>query len=116
QGTSPASSADQFVYIAGCHEGHAPAVTSVEPRSGPAGTSVTVEGERFFTVVCMDEGFHVERVFFGFAEATRWHALKEGDIVPVAPPGTGTADVTVESGRGQSPTSEADRFAYATGA
>src|SRR5262249_10357953 len=94
EGTSPTSRpADEFQYLAGCQEGHAPAVTSIEPHGGPAGTSLRIKGERFFTVVCMDEGFGVQRVLFGFTEATRFEGgPKEGEIVAVAPSGVGIVD------------------------
>ncbi len=114
EGTSATSSADEFHYVSGCQEGHAPAVTGVEPHGGPAGTSVTIKGERFFTVVCQDEGFSVQRVLFGFTEATRFESPHEGEIVAVAPPGAGTVDVTVESGLGQSPANPGDKFTYGT--
>jgi hypothetical protein len=112
EGTSPTSPADEFHYLLPCQEGHAPAITSVEPHSGPAGTSVTIKGERFFTVVCTSEGFSVERVLFGFTEATRFESPKEGEIVAVVPSGTGTVDVTVESFLGQSPVTPSDQFTY----
>jgi hypothetical protein len=117
EGTSPTSRpADEFHYLTLCQEGHAPAITSIEPHSGPAGTSVRIKGERFFTVVCTSEGFSVERVLFGFTEATSFKSPKEGEIVAVAPPGTGNVDVTVESWLGQSPVTPADRFSYTPGA
>lgn len=112
EGTSAINRADEFHYLLPCQEGHAPAITSVEPHSGPAGTSVTIKGERFFTVVCTSEGFSIERVLFGFTEATRFESPKEGEIVAVAPSGTGTADVTVESFLGQSPVTPSDQFTY----
>jgi hypothetical protein len=114
EGTSPPIPAEleKFHYLLGCQEGHAPAVTSVEPHSGPSGTSVTIKGERFFQVVCTSEGFSVERVLFGFTEATSFNSPKEGEIVAVAPPGTGTVDVTVESFLGQSAVTPSDLFTY----
>jgi hypothetical protein len=114
EGTSPPipGELEKFHYLLGCQEGHAPAVTGVEPHSGSAGTSVTINGERFFQVVCTSEGFSVERVLFGFTEATSFKFPKEGEIVAVAPPGTGTVDVTVESFLGQSPVSPQDRYTY----
>jgi hypothetical protein len=116
EGTSPTSRpADEFHYLAGCREGHAPAITSIEPHSGPAGTSVRIKGERFFIIVCTSEGFSVERVLFGLTEATFTNP-KEGEIEAVAPSGTGIVDVTVESYLGQSPVTPGDRFTYTPGA
>jgi alpha-tubulin suppressor-like RCC1 family protein len=113
EGTSPTSEADTFYYPGECEEGHAPAVTSVTPTSGPSGTSVLIKGERFFQVVCTSIGSSVRRVFFGNEEATFKGGEHEGEIIATAPPGSGTVDVRVE-GRltGASPVSPADRFAY----
>jgi hypothetical protein len=110
-GTSATSTADQFGYLAECQQGKEPVVTSIEPHSGPAGTSVTITGKRFFTLGCFNEGFSVQRVLFGFNEAA-FTSPKEGEIVAVAPPGTGTVDVTVESGLGQSAVTPGDQFSY----
>jgi hypothetical protein len=110
-GGSASTPADFFFYMKGCQEGHAPAVTSVEPHSGPAETRVIIKGERFFEGVCTPpEGFSVERVLFGFKEATSFKRIKEGELEAFSPPGTGTVDVTVESFIGQSPVTPSDQF------
>jgi hypothetical protein len=110
-GMSALHEADVWHYLQPCQEGHAPAITSLEPHEGPAGTSVRIKGERLFnTVVCTEEHFSVERVLFGFTEVRSFERPKEDEIVAVAPPGTGTVDVTVESGLGQSPTTPGDHF------
>ncbi len=109
EGMSPSSPAAEFDYLGGCEEGHAPTVTSVEPNHGPAGTSVTIRGERFFLVVCGDEGFSVRRVMFGSKQAS--FKSEGGGLVAIAPPGAGTVDVTVEN-LGASPATPADRFTY----
>jgi hypothetical protein len=112
EGTSPTSEADRFKYIGECQEGHAPAVTSISPTSGSAGTSVLIKGERFFQVVCTSEGFSVNRVLFGTQEATFKGGEHEGEIIATTPPGCGTVDITVESGLGQSPLTPSDQFIY----
>jgi hypothetical protein len=114
EGTSALHEVDVWHYLQPCQEGHAPAITSVEPHSGPGGTSVTIKGERLFnTVVCTEEHFSVERVLFGVTQEVRsFQRPKEDEIVVVAPPGTGTVDVTVESGLGQSPATASDRFSF----
>jgi hypothetical protein len=100
-----------FHYLKSCEEGHAPAVTSVEPHSGPAGTRVVIKGERFFEGVCTPPvGFSVERVLFGFTEATSFNRIKEGELEALSPAGIGTVDVTVESFIGQSPVTPSDQF------
>src|SRR5262249_51788411 len=113
EGTSPTSEADKFRYISAYAEGHAPAVTSVSPTSGPAGTLVLIKGERFFQVVCTSEGSSVDRVLFGTQEATFKAGEHEGEIIATAPPATGTVDITVESLLvGQSPISPGDCYTY----
>jgi hypothetical protein len=110
-GGSAETTADFFFYMKSCEEGHAPAVTSVEPNSGPAGTRVVIKGERFFEAVCSPPvGFSVERVFFGFTEATSFKRVKEGELEAFSPPGIGAVDVTVESFIGQSPVTPSDQF------
>jgi len=112
-GTSSISRADKFAYFPECAEGKEPVVTSIEPQSGGAGTSVRIKGERFFTFGCFDEAFSAERVLFGFNEAAFEHGGNEHELLAVAPPGTGTVDVTVESGLGQSAVNRpADQFTY----
>jgi hypothetical protein len=111
--TSATSTADQFHYTAACQDAKAPVVTSVEPNSGPAGTSVTIRGERFFSIGCFDEGFSVLRVLFGFNEAA-FERRGEHETVAIAPSGTCTVDVTVETGLGHSEVNPSDRFAYPT--
>jgi hypothetical protein len=113
--STPAGTSETFFhYRKSCQDGHAPAVTSVEPHSGLVGARVTIKGERFSEGVCTPaEGFSIERVFFGAREATSFERVKEGELVAVAPPAAGTTDVTVESVLGQSPVTPSDQFTYA---
>jgi alpha-tubulin suppressor-like RCC1 family protein len=101
-GTSAITSADRFVY--------APTVTSVGPNTGPptGQTIVTITGTNF------PESANADTVVkFGSTTAISSGVVSENLIQAVAPPGTGTVDVTV-SIRGASPTSPADRFTYRT--
>jgi len=97
EGTSATGSADQFTYFTqpACQQGHNPVVQSVQPDGGPAGTSVGINGERFFVVLCGSEGFSPRKVVFGAQEAS-FHQPREGHIVAVAPPGSGVVQIRVE--------------------
>ncbi len=122
-GTSPTSSADQFSYDgpSTCtpRESESPVVTSVEPNSGPTagGNSVTIRGYRFYvTAPCEPPSgaigvFNVRKVMFGSKEATSLKEESEGVVAAVAPPGSGTVHVTVET-FAPSHTSAADRYTY----
>ncbi|HEY5942681.1 MAG TPA: Ig-like domain repeat protein [Solirubrobacterales bacterium] len=85
-------------------EAQPPTVTGVNPAFGPeaGGNEVEISGT----------GFGKEsQVWFGEkqAESTTFGANL---IVAVAPPGSGTVDVTVTSGSGSSPITPADRYQY----
>jgi IPT/TIG domain len=108
-GTSALSLGDSFVYE--------PTVTKVEPGSGPAtgGTTVTITGAAFEGVYTNGSGERppfVKSVRFGAANATSFKVESEGRISAVAPPGTGTVDVTVTTEGGTSSVSSADQFSY----
>ena len=87
-----------------------PSVTSLNPASGPAGTSVTITGTGLR---------RASAVMFGSAEVrptdllvqTLW-VHSDTEITAVAPPGSGTVDVTVRTLEGTSATNSADRFTY----
>ena len=81
----------------------APTVTAVDPSRGQDGTEVTVSGTGF----C-----HATGVSFGGTAATSYDVKSVSDLTAVAPPGSGTVDVTVTTGKGTSPTSAADQFTY----
>jgi len=83
----------------------APTVTAVSPATGPeaGGTAVTVTGTD------LDGASSVK---FGEANASSFKILSPDSIEAVAPPGSGTVDVTVTTERGTSATGPADRFGY----
>ena len=81
----------------------APTVTAVTPGSGTAGASVTVAG----TLFC-----HATGVAFGQNPASSFTVGSLGSLTAVAPPGSGTVDVTVTTGSGTSATSSQDHFTY----
>jgi len=94
---------------------YAPTVTRVAPNKGSTGggTSVTIEGSGFTSVGGSDEfGPFVEAVRFGSTEATSVKVESENKITAVAPPGTGTVDVTVETLGGINPVAAGDEFSY----
>jgi len=106
--TSATSSADQFRYDgpSTCtpRESEAPIVTSVQPSSGPAagGNSVTITGSRFYASATCEGGgpiqaFNPRKVFFGSKQASSLIEKSETEVIAVAPPGTGTVNVTVET-------------------
>jgi hypothetical protein len=83
-----------------------PAVSSVEPSSGPiaGGTQVTINGSDFTDASV---------VSFGNAPVTTFTVESEGRITATSPPGApGAADVAVTTPLGLSPSTSADRFQY----
>ncbi len=79
-----------------------PAVTSVSPSAGVAGTSCTIGGTAFSGAT---------EVLFGSASAV-FEVVSGTEITATAPAGTGTIDITVVSPSGTSETSSADQFTY----
>ncbi len=100
-GTSATIGVDQFSYTPG------PVVTAVSPSAGPTagGTTVTVSGDRFNGATA---------VHFGVTAATGLDVASSTSLTAVAPPGTGTVDVTVTTPDGVSPVAAGDQFTYAT--
>ncbi len=96
-GNSPVSSSDAFDYR--------PAVTKLEPGYGASGggTRVTITGTNFNEVTAVE---------FGSSDAMSFKVESITKIVAVAPAGTGTAEVTVTTPGGTSPTDFEDRFYY----
>jgi hypothetical protein len=102
-----------------------PAVTGLSASAGPAGTAVTVLGRNFSGAA----GYL--QVLFGNTPATSVTVVDDGHVTAVAPPGSGTVDVRVQSGvagpsdtsnvnnpvfgYGTSAVTAADRFTYGTG-
>jgi hypothetical protein len=100
-GISPTSAADHFRYLQ-----NAPLlVKEISPNHGASsgGTPVTITGSAFVGATAVD---------FGSASATSFRVTAASRIKAVAPPGTGTIDVTVTTPEGTSPTSSADEFSY----
>jgi hypothetical protein len=100
-GTSATSTADRFTYVA------RPTVTGISPKSGTAGTTVTITGTGFTGWV---------EVSFGGAPAQDVMVNGANTITVVAPAGKGTVDVTVTTEGGTSATSSADNFTYSRSA
>jgi hypothetical protein len=103
-GTSPADPADVYGYSL-----KVPVVTSVAPDVGPAsgGTTVTITGKRFQ---------HVTAVDFGTTPAASYTVTNSKTISAVAPPGSGTVDVSVTNESGASGVgSPVDQFTYTAG-
>ena len=98
-GTSPTNDADQYTYIP------ASSITGIDPASGPAngGTAVTITGTDFD---------NASAVSFGNLPATSFHLDSPTQITAIAPPGTGTVDVTVTTPGGTSTVSNADQYTY----
>jgi hypothetical protein len=101
----------------------APVVTGLSATSGTAGSTVTVVGSNF-----SGAAGHLQ-VFFGAAAATNMTIVDDSHVTAVVPAGSGTVDVTVQSGvtepdtqninnpvfgYGTSAISTADRFTYST--
>ena len=100
-GPSATSSADQFTF------GNAPAVSSLSPTSGPAGTSVIITGANLSGATA---------VKFGTTAATGFTINSATQISAVAPAGTGTVDVTVTTPTGTSATNSGDKYTFTAGA
>jgi FtsP/CotA-like multicopper oxidase with cupredoxin domain len=97
-GTTPIDPADHFTYAS-----RVPIVSSIEPQSGPAGTSVTITGSRF-----TKKG---TTVTFGGATAT-FAFVNSRSLTATAPAGSGTVDIIVTNAKGTSSASSADLFTY----
>ncbi|MGH2872311.1 MAG: IPT/TIG domain-containing protein, partial [Solirubrobacteraceae bacterium] len=81
----------------------APTVTSVISTQAPAGTTVGISGAGFYPGATVD---------FGSTPATSVTYVSAYKLTAVAPPGSGTVDVTVTTGEGTSAPSSADQFTY----
>jgi hypothetical protein len=83
----------------------APSVSGVRPVEGPeaAGTSVEITGSGFSGATA---------VRFGAANATSFKVNSGNSITAVAPAGSGTVDVTVETPVGTSHAGPSDHFTY----
>jgi IPT/TIG domain len=83
----------------------APAVTGLEPASGPAGggSRVRITGSGFTGATA---------VLFGPARASEFTVEADTALVAVSPAGSGSVDVTVSTPAGTSPAVADDRFSY----
>jgi hypothetical protein len=99
-GASVAVTADQFTYVL-----TPPVVSSLSPSSGPkaGGTTTTIRGTGFSGAT---------QVLFGTVPATSFTVTSSTRITAVAPAGTGTVDVVVNTPNGTSTTSDDDQFNY----
>jgi alpha-tubulin suppressor-like RCC1 family protein len=110
KGTSRVTVGDSFIYE--------PAVTQIQPDAGPpaGGTSVTITGSGFEGDFQNGEGEvppFIKAVKFGSADAASFKVQSSGEITAIAPPGTGTEDVTVETFIGATtPAVAGDEFTY----
>lgn len=93
------AAADQFTY------GPSQIVTNVQPNAGPevGTTRVIITGTHLLGAAS---------VRFGSNSATEFTVSSETSLTAVAPAGTGTVNVTVESAEGASEPSPADQFHY----
>ncbi|HEX3434897.1 MAG TPA: IPT/TIG domain-containing protein [Solirubrobacteraceae bacterium] len=100
-GTSATSGGDRFRYL----QDTPVVVRKVSPTSGAltGNTPVVIGGSAFVGATA---------VHFGSVSATSFAVTTQHQIKAVAPPGTGTVDVTVTTPEGVSPTSAADQFRY----
>jgi photosystem II stability/assembly factor-like uncharacterized protein len=101
-GTSPTVGGDQFTYMG------PPTVTALFPSHGWqfGETSVNIDGTGFTGATS---------VHFGSAPAVSFTVTNDNEISAVAPPGTGTVDVSVTTPYGTSATgSSGDQFTYDT--
>jgi hypothetical protein len=82
-----------------------PTVTSLNPNQGPTagGTSVTITGTNLNGATAVQ---------FGATDATSFNVENANQINAIAPPGTGTVDVTVTTPRGTSANTAADNYTY----
>ncbi len=102
-GTSGTGAVDQFTYVA---PGHAPTITALSAKKGPAagGTAVTVTGASFVGVTV---------VKFGSTSARSFTVNSPTSITAVSPAATtGTAEVTVTTPNGESGLTSKDRFTF----
>ncbi len=105
QGIGPAASIGAGEYSSLAAGLLLPLVTGIEPSSGPVagGTSVVIRGTGFTAP---------SAVRFGAKGASSFRLDTETEITAVAPSGTGTVDVTVQTAAGTSATGSADQYTY----
>jgi len=107
---SPATSSDQYTYIAPVAPGTL-SVSSITPATGaaPGGTTVTIKGTDF------DVTPGNTTINFGPNPATNITCSDPNTCSALSPAGTGTVDIQVTTATGgTSPTNPADRYSYVT--
>jgi hypothetical protein len=97
------------VTAASCTPAAPPTVTSISPNYGPNYTSVTITGTGFFG--CCSAG---DSVNFGPNGSNSVTANSTTSITALAPPGSGTVDVTVINAAGTSAISAFDQYTYSS--
>jgi alpha-tubulin suppressor-like RCC1 family protein len=113
--TTPSGTSPTGPTVIGDGFAYQPTVTAVSPKTGPAsgGTSVRISGAAFTaSFKGAPPTCWACSVKFGSVNATSYKVLSESEIEAVAPPGTGTVDITVETLAGTSSTGSADQFTY----
>jgi IPT/TIG domain/FG-GAP-like repeat len=82
-----------------------PSISSVAPNTGPSagGTSVAITGTHFTGA---------SAVRFGGVDASSFTVSSDTSITAIAPPGTGTVDITVRNSQGSSFATSGDKFTY----
>ncbi|RKP59156.1 autotransporter domain-containing protein [Pararobbsia silviterrae] len=97
--TSATTAADQYTYVA------APSVSSLLETSGPAsgGTQVIIYGSNFVNATAVN---------FGATAAPSFMVLSGTSMSAMAPPGTGTVNVTVTTPGGTSAVNGLDQYTY----
>lgn len=100
-GTSVISAADQFDYTV---VPQPPAITNVNPGSGPGGTMVAIAGTGLTGLTSVE---------FGAAGAASATPVSDTQVMAISPlAGAGTVDITVTTPVGTSVTSTADQFTF----
>lgn len=80
-----------------------PAVSSISPASGPAGTQIVIHGTGMAKATA---------VSFGKKAATSFSIVSADELKATAPSGKGTVDVTVTNANATSPAVAGDKFEY----
>lgn len=95
-GTSAASNADQYTYVA------APTVTDVAPHTGSAGQAIVITGTGFLGATTVNFG----------ANTATFTIVNDTQLNATAPDGSGVVDVTVTSLGGTSAKNPQDEYFY----
>jgi len=102
-GTSATGAADQYTFVA---KGHAPSITSLSAKKGPAegGNAVTITGTGFVGVTAVD---------FGSTPATSVTVDSATSVTVVVPPAsTGAVEVSVTTPNGESGATKKAKYSF----